>query len=69
MKEKEKYIQKLEHKCGNLTTNNKDVKTEMNKLKNENRKLLKNIPNKPLTKIQYSIDPNQNLQPAVSNQT
>ena len=62
--QKEKYIQKLENKCENLATNNKEVKTEMTKLKNQNKKLLKiksNIPD--------SIDPNQNLQPAASSQT
>ena len=31
--QKEKYIQKLENKCENLATNNKEVKTEMTKLK------------------------------------
>ena len=67
VKQKEKIIQKLEHKCENLATSNTNVKTLMSKLKNENKKLLKNMPNKSITN-KDSIDPNQNLQPDVSTQ-
>ena len=42
VKQKEKIIQKLEHKCDNLITENKHVKTELCKVKNENKKLSKN---------------------------
>ena len=68
VKQKDKVIQKLEHKCENLTTSNMNVKTEKNKLKNENKKLLKNLPNKLIIN-KDSIDSNQNLQPAVSTET
>ena len=42
VRENEKLIQKLENKNENVTTNFKQLKTELNKVKNENRKLLKN---------------------------
>ena len=41
VKQKEKIIQKLEHKCDNLITENKHVKAELCKVKNENKKLSK----------------------------
>ena len=42
VRQKEKIIQKLEHKCDNLITENKHVKTELCKVKNETKKLSKN---------------------------
>ena len=41
-KENEKLIQKLELKCENLAKNNKNIQTELKKVKNENKKLSKN---------------------------
>ena len=42
LKEKEKVIGKLVHKCENLERNNKTFKCDLIKVKNENKKLLKN---------------------------
>ena len=41
LKEKERNIQKLELKCEKLVNDSKNVKTELIKVKNENKKLLK----------------------------
>ena len=41
LKEKDKVICKLEHKCENLSDSNKRLKTEINQLKTENRKISK----------------------------
>ena len=42
VKENLKLIQKLELKNENLAVNNKNIKAELNKVKNENKKLLRN---------------------------
>lgn len=42
VKEKENFIRKLNHKCDNLTLNIKNAKSELNKVKTENKKLAKN---------------------------
>ena len=59
-KDKEKIIKKLDHKCGNLETIIKNTKSELNKINNENRKLLKlkSVGNKASLKK----DLNENIQ-------
>ena len=42
VKENNKLIQKLELKCENLAKNNKNMQTELKKVKNENKNLVKN---------------------------
>ena len=49
IRENEHFIQKLEHKSDNLTTNYKNLKTNLNKEKNENRKLIKKYSGLALT--------------------
>ena len=58
VKGKEKAIQRLELKCENLSTNIKNHKAELTKVKNENKKLLKC---KAKTEKQLGKDFNQNI--------
>ena len=58
LKVKEKAMIQLEKKCENFTINNKNFKTELTKVKNENKKLLKSKAN---SKKPYESDSNQNL--------
>ena len=59
VKEKERVIQKLEHTSENLSTNCKNFKAELTKLKNENKKLLK-----IKVDTKQHRDSNQNIPPA-----
>ena len=78
IRENENLIKKLEHKNESLATNYKNLKTDLNKVKNENRKLLKNRPNSidhvqtqvtsENLKAEYEEDLNQNTQPTTSSQ-
>ena len=81
VKENEKLIQKLEHKNGILNINYKNLKAEVNKVKNENKKLLKNRSQSDndvartqesatleKLELEYENDLNQNMQSAKSSQ-
>ena len=72
--ENKHLIQKLEHKNENVSTNYKNLKAEVNKVKNGNRKIIKNRPKSVQThvtaanlKSDCGEDLNQNIQPATTS--
>ena len=85
VKEKEKLIQKLELKNENLSNNYRSMKTELNRVKNENKKLVKNNKQRSLSqnglvkthetttldpqKSDHEEDSNQNNLPSKSSQS